>query len=118
VSAEAKKPVARAQREDCLVVENPPGIFRTTMAWNEQAMLCHFRMSKGARIPLHDHPAVQNGYLISGRVRFLNQAGEAFVAVAGTGYCFGPREPHGAEVLEDAEAVECFSPARPEYAPA
>ena len=111
-----KKPIAVAQREDRPVVENPPGILRTTLAWNEQSMLCHFRMAKGARIPLHDHPAVQNGYLLSGRVRFHGGA-ETFIAVPGTGYCFASGEPHGAEVLEDSEAVECFTPARIEYAP-
>jgi quercetin dioxygenase-like cupin family protein len=112
-----KHPVSLAQRESCPAVESPPGIFRTTLAWNEQSMVCHFRMSKGAKIPLHDHPAVQNGYMMSGKVRFLNAEGEAFVAVAGTGYCFGSMERHGAEVMEDSEAIECFSPARPEYAP-
>ncbi len=113
----SKKPVAVAQRETRPVVENPPGIFRTTLAWNEQSMLCHFRMTRGARVPLHDHPAAQNGYIVSGRVRFQRGAGEAFVADAGTGYCFASGEPHGAEVLEDTEAIECFSPARSEYAP-
>ena len=106
------------RRETCPTVESLPGIFRTTLAWNEQAMLCHFRMRRGAKVPLHDHPAAQNGYMISGKVRFLNREGEAFVAVPGTGYCFDPMETHGADVLEDSEVIECFSPARPEYAPA
>ena len=89
MSTDSRKPVAHVQKEDCPVVENPPGIFRTTLAWNEQTMLCHFRMKKGARIPLHDHPAAQNGYMVSGKVRFLNRDGEVVLAVAGTGYCFG-----------------------------
>lgn len=117
MSTDSRKPVAHVQKEDCPVVENPPGVFRTTLAWNEQTMLCHFRMKKGARIPLHDHPAAQNGYMVSGKVRFLNRDGEVVLAVAGTGYCFAPHETHGAEVLEDSVAIECFSPARPEYAP-
>jgi quercetin dioxygenase-like cupin family protein len=110
-----KKQAAVVQRQEQAAVENPPGILRTTLSWNEQSMLCHFRMTKGARIPLHDHPAVQNGYLISGRVRF-HRGAETFIAVAGTGYCFASGEQHGAEVLEDSEAVECFTPARIEYA--
>jgi hypothetical protein len=55
--------------------------------------------------------------MISGKVRFLNREGEAFVAVPGTGYCFDPMETHGADVLEDSEVIECFSPSRSEYAP-
>lgn len=106
---------ALTSREDSPVVENPPGIFRTTLSYNEQSMLCHFSMKQGARIPLHHHSAVQNGYLMSGRVRFQRQDGSTFEASAGTAYAFGPDEPHGAEVLQDSEVVEFFSPMRPEY---
>jgi quercetin dioxygenase-like cupin family protein len=109
-----EKPLA--WRESCATVENPPGIFRTTMAWNQHLMLCHFRMTKGAKIPLHDHLAAQNGYVIGGKVRFLDEEGEAFLAVPGTGYCFGPGERHGAEAIEDSEVIDCFAPMRPEYA--
>jgi quercetin dioxygenase-like cupin family protein len=112
-----EKRAALVRRESRPTVEASPGIFRTTLAWNEQAMLCHFHMQKGAKVPLHDHPATQNGYVISGKVRFLKSGGEAFTAVSGTGYCFGPMESHGAEVLEDSEVIECFAPARSEYAP-
>ena len=78
-------------------------------------MLCHFRMRQGATIPLHSHPAVQIGYVISGRVRF-SRGEESFVVEPGGSYVFGTGEPHGALVLEDAEVVECFTPQRPEYA--
>jgi len=97
-------------------IENPPGILRTTMAYEDSVMLCHFLMRKGATIPLHNHDAVQSGYVIRGKVRFLSDEGEAFTAEAGTGYLFGSNQRHGAEVLEEAELVECFSPMRPEYA--
>lgn len=107
-------PISFQDRE---TVENPPGIFRTTLAFNDQTMLCHFRMAKGARIPLHHHPAVQNGYIIKGEVRFLKEDGSSFVARQGCGYAFGPDEPHGAEVLSDAQVIECFAPKRPEYEP-
>lgn len=107
---------ARVQRDALKAVENPKGIFRTTMAYNRETMLCHFSMKKGAEIPLHHHPAVQNGYVTSGKVRFQTAAGGSFIAEAGSGYAFGSEEPHGALVLEDAEVIECFSPMRPEYA--
>jgi len=109
-----KRPLA--QRKDSRTVENPPGIFRTTLAYNGELMLCHFRMQAGAEIPLHGHEAVQNGYLIRGRVRFFLEDGSGFTAEAGTGYVFDSEQKHGAEVLEEAEAVECFAPMRPEYA--
>ena len=109
-----KNPISLQDRE---AVENPPGITRTTLAYNDQTMLCHFKMIKGARIPLHHHPAVQNGYVIKGKLRFLAKDGPGFIASKGCGYAFGPNEPHGAEVLSDAEVIECFAPKRPEYEP-
>ena len=96
--------------------ENPPGIVRTTMSYEPQSMLCHIRMSRGARVPLHNHEAVQHGYVIRGRVHFLQKDGPGFEATPGVSYVFHAHEHHGAEVLEDAEVVEFFTPMRPEYA--
>ena len=108
---------SRAQRQELSATENPKGISRTTMSYNDESMLCHFKMNAGAEIPLHHHPAAQNGYVISGKVEFRTGDGsDTFVAVAGSGYTFGPEEPHGAKVLEDAEVIEVFAPMRPEYA--
>jgi quercetin dioxygenase-like cupin family protein len=106
---------ARANLRELAGKENPPGILRTTLSYNQQSMLCHFRMSKGARVPLHNHAAVQNGYVVRGRVRFLQKDGGSFEAPAHTSYVFDPWEEHGAEVLEDSEVIECFTPTRPEY---
>ena len=104
------------RKQELSAVENPPGIHRTTMAYNDETMLCHFIMKRGAEIPLHNHDAVQNGYVISGKIQFRNSEGDAFIAEAGTGYAFGSNERHGALVLEDAEVIECFAPMRGEYA--
>jgi quercetin dioxygenase-like cupin family protein len=97
-------------------VEMLPGIFRTTMSYNETSMLCYFHFKKGATIPLHKHEAVQNGFVIKGRVKFLMDEERSFIVEDGDGYIFGSNEPHGSEVLEDTELIECFSPMRTEYA--
>ncbi|MGO9411426.1 MAG: cupin domain-containing protein [Spirochaetia bacterium] len=104
-----------ARRKETTLVENPAGVFRATLAYNDQLMVCHYTMKKGARIPLHSHVAAQNGYVIRGRLHMTKEAGDGFIAEAGTGYCFSPDEKHGAEVLEDSEVIECFAPLRPEY---
>ena len=96
-------------------VEKPAGIFRTTLSFNEQSMLCHFRLTRGSAIPLHNHEVVQHGYVLSGRIRFLLNEGQSFVATAGMSYAFDPWEHHGAEAVEDSEVVEFFAPMRPEY---
>jgi hypothetical protein len=50
---------------------------------------------------LHEHIAVQNGYLIKGKLRMLRGDGREL----------------DAEAIEDSEAIESFSPARSEYVP-
>ena len=112
----AEKSKLRSEREMGHAVENPPGIFRTSMCYDDGLMLCHFHMKKGASVPLHNHEAVQSGYVIKGKLRFLQEGGKDFIAKEGTGYLFRSMESHGAEVLEEAEIIECFSPMRPEYA--
>ncbi len=96
--------------------EKPEGIVRRTLAYNDETMLCHFTMAKGATIPLHNHRASQIGYVMSGVVKFLgSEEGESFIVSVGDSYVFEPHQMHGAEALEDAELVEVFSPAREEY---
>jgi quercetin dioxygenase-like cupin family protein len=96
-------------------VENPPGIFRTTLAFNDATMVCHFTLKPGSEIPLHNHGAVQNGFVIRGKVKFNLEGSDSFVAEAGSGYVFDSYEYHGAQVIEESEIIECFSPMRPEY---
>lgn len=98
-------------------VEGPDGIFRRTLVHNDQVMLCHFELKQGAKIPLHNHPPAQIGYVVSGRVRFVSDRNpDGFEVKPGDAYVFGPHEKHGAEALEDSVFVEVFSPSRPEYA--
>ncbi len=104
----------RANYKDISPVENPPGIFRRTLTWNNELMLCHFDLKKGAKIPLHGHRASQNGFVVSGKMRFFTEK-DSFVAGPGDAYVFGPNEKHGADVLEDTIVIEAFSPSRPEY---
>ena len=104
-----------ASKSETPSVEGPPGVVRTTIAYNDQLMLCHFTLKKGAAIPLHSHVAAQNGYLIRGKMRLVWETGREFVANPGDGWCFASNEEHRAEILEDSEAIECFTPSRPEY---
>ena len=101
--------------DDHKPVEMIPGIFRTTLTYNEQIMLCHFSMKKGALIPLHNHKAVQNGYVIKGKVRFFTRGNDSIIVETGSSYVFDSEEYHGSEVLEDTEIIESFTPIRPEY---
>ena len=103
-------------REDAAPVEALAGILRRTLVHNEQAMLCHFELKKGSKIPRHTHQPCQIGYVISGCVRFSSaRQPDGFVTRAGDAYVFDPSEEHGAEAMEDSSLIEVFSPSRPEY---
>jgi len=94
----------------------PGELTRRTLAFNDQIMLCHFTLKEGMKLELHKHLAVQVGYVIKGKVRFIKGNGTRFLASAGTSYVFDSNEVHGIdEVLEPTELIECFSPMRPEY---
>ena len=97
-------------------VENPAGVVRKTLSYNDEAMLCHFVLQEGARIPLHDHRATQIGYVLSGKARFLaeNPADE-FEAGPGQSYVFSRFVKHGTIALQPTEYIEVFVPLRDEY---
>lgn len=103
-------------------VQMRPGLVRTTLSSNEQTMLCHFRMKAGTVLELHNHEAVQNGYVISGRLAYqladanhtVTQEGEIG---PGGGYVWDSMEVHSTRALEDTEFIEFFTPPRPEYMP-
>ena len=109
------KPVAYSNDEP--TIEFRPGVFRTTLSYDTDSMLCRFQMPRGAKIELHDHEALQNGFIISGRLRFYHEDGSDFIVGPGDGYVFASREKHGSEALEDTDFVEFFAPCRREYIP-
>lgn len=96
--------------------ESPDGVVRRTLAYHDEAMLCHFELKKGATIPLHNHRATQIGFLLSGRARFLAEKPEdEFEVTAGDSYVLPPFVKHGTVALEDTVYIEVFSPSREEY---
>lgn len=112
--------MASVCRGFCRVGENPPveirpGIFRSTLVYNKDNMLCYFREKQGARVDLHTHFAVQSGYVIKGKVKFFDAEGNERILGPGDGYLFNSNEPHGSIALEETVLVESFTPARPEY---
>jgi quercetin dioxygenase-like cupin family protein len=106
-----------AELNKATAAEMKPGLLtRRTLAYNDQIMLCHFTLEEGLTLELHKHLAVQVGYVIKGKLRFIKGDGTTFVATAGTSYVFDSNEVHGIDkVYEPTELVECFSPMRPEY---
>lgn len=93
------------------------GIELKTLAYGEKTMMTQFRLQKGATLPRHRHPHEQTGYLVSGKMRlFVNE--QQIECHPGDSWTIPGDAEHGAEILEDAIAVEVFSPIREDYLPA
>jgi quercetin dioxygenase-like cupin family protein len=93
-----------------------PGVNFKTLAFGDRTHLTEFHLAKGTIIPEHDHLHEQTGYLVSGRLTFTI-AREVFDARPGDGWNIPGGVGHKVEVLEDAVAIEVFSPVREDYLP-
>ena len=88
--------------------EGPDGVFRTTLSYGAEAMLCHFDAKQGARIPLHNHPAVQSGFCIKGKVRFQRGEGDKrFIAEAGPATSSAPTSTTPLRSSRTASSSRC-----------
>ncbi|MCA1792288.1 MAG: cupin domain-containing protein [Desulfotignum sp.] len=93
-----------------------PGIQIKTLVYGENTLLSQFKLAKGHALPLHSHPHEQTGYLVTGRLK-MTIGPDTFDAAPGDSWCIPGDTTHSAEVLEDAIAIEVFSPVREEYLP-
>lgn len=90
------------------------GIYRRTLGHKKELMLAHFRLVKGTTLPLHTHPHVQGGYILSGKIEF-QEAEEKYILETGDSYIIEGNVEHGVYVLEDTFLIDCFSPRRDDY---
>ena len=96
------------------LIKTLKGIYRRTMCFNDNIMLCHFILDKDSEVPIHQHEEHQVGYIIKGKIRFITDKGD-FTLLEGDSYIFQSNEKHGAIVLEDSEVIDVFNPSRDDY---
>ncbi len=106
-----KGPINKENLQKVKVLE---GIYRKTLTYNNDVMLCFFILEKDAVVPLHEHKAHQIGYVLKGKIKFRTETRE-FMAKEGDSYMFDSNEKHSAELLEYTEVIEVFNPTRDEY---
>lgn len=92
------------------------GVKQKTLVYGEKTLMVEFRLHKDAILPMHAHPHEQSGYLVSGRIR-LTIGAEIHLVGPGDSWCIGGGVKHSAEIVEDAVAIEVFSPVRHDYLP-
>lgn len=92
------------------------GISQKTLVYGDKTLMTEFRLKKGSILPRHSHPHEQTGYLVSGKIR-LHIEDQSYDCGPGDSWCVAGNAEHGADVIEDAVAIEVFSPVREEYIP-
>lgn len=99
---------------DATPVEMLPGLIRRTLGTTDGLMLTEFRSEAGVELPLHQHPHIQVGYLISGELA-LTIDGERMVFGPGDSWAIPGDVPHSATFLAESVIVETFAPMRDDY---
>ncbi len=83
--------------------------------YGEQGMLALFKMDKGAKVPLHQHPNEQTSYITKGSVKVTMQ-GKDYIVKAGEVLIIPGNIPHQFECLEDGTLdVDFFAPPRKDW---
>ena len=102
--------------DDVPPIEMFPGVSRRTLNAGERTSIHEIQIAAGCVVPMHTHPHEQIGYLVSGRVEF-ELGDETKELSAGDSWIIPSEVPHEVTALEDAVALDIFSPAREEYIP-
>lgn len=92
------------------------GIEQKTLVYGDKTLLTEFLLRAGSTLPRHAHPHEQTGYLVRGRI-FLTIGAQEFDVGPGDSWCIPSGMEHGARIVEDALAIEVFSPVREDYLP-
>jgi quercetin dioxygenase-like cupin family protein len=93
-----------------------PGIDLRVLCHGETTLLAEFHLTAGHELPSHHHVHEQTGYLVRGRI-LLRIGDENHEVGPGDSWCIAGGTAHGATILEDAIAIEVFSPVREDLLP-
>src|SRR3990170_1449968 len=90
------------------------GVNFVVLARGKDSMITKMLYKAEDRVPFHQHPNEQSGYVISGKysLRFGEFDQEI---VPGDSYSIPKNVEHSIEIIEAGEVLDCFSPPRQDY---
>ena len=91
-----------------------PGLIGT-FVHGKGITVAHWAFDKDSVLAAHSHHHEQIAYVVSGKVRFETEDGEAKIVEAGDFVVFAPNETHGGLALENSVVLDSFSPAREDF---
>lgn len=90
------------------------GVEFDVLVTGSEAMVTKMRFKKGNQTPLHSHPNIQSGYVLSGRIRLSTHDIDETL-VAGDSYSIPAEVEHSIAMLETGEAIDVFVPPREDF---
>ena len=93
---------------------NSFGVAFDLLVIGQQSMVTKMHYRKENMIPFHSHPNEQTGYILSGRIRVLTRDSQHELGPGDT-YAIPANVEHSIEIIEDAEEVQVFTPAREDF---
>lgn len=92
------------------------GIKQKTLAYGKNMLMSELRLTKGTRIPTHDHPHEQTGYLVTGKTRlFIDD--NVYDCSPGDSWYIPGKAKHGTFAIKESVVIEIFSPVREDLHP-
>ena len=76
--------------------------------------IARLELRAGSSVPVHAHHNEQVSMVLTGKLKFTVDGHEVLVG-PGQSLELKPNQPHGVEVLEDAVAIDVFSPPREDW---
>lgn len=102
------------RRSSCVLHRPLPGVERREAVCGKGCQMVEFQLKKGSAVPPHQHSNEQIGMVVSGAM-IMKVGDEETTLSAGDGYAIPPGVVHSVEILEDAVAIDVFSPPREDY---
>ena len=90
------------------------GVNFELLANGQQSMITKMNYKIGDKVPFHNHPNEQAGYVISGKIR-IQFADDDQTLTAGDSYVIPENQDHRVEVIESGEVIDVFTPPRKDY---
>jgi quercetin dioxygenase-like cupin family protein len=102
------------KKSDKGYTETLSGIKIKTLVYGANTLMTEFVLAKGALLPEHTHAHEQTGYLVKGKIKLFIES-KSQIINPGDSWCIPANSKHQAEIIEDAIAIEVFTPCREEY---
>lgn len=90
------------------------GVNFELLSMGKKSMITKMNYKAGNKVPSHNHPNEQAGYVVSGKIRIMF-ADKDQILTHGDSYVIPENINHSVEVIEAGEVIDVFTPPRNDY---